>query len=98
MSVYFRKMHEGKWRTIELSDQDVETATIDYVKTQLRCMERCILNVNQLCDKSDKLKSLELSSDMKNHMALALMDKWLSPFHYFLDNRVEENLVKKDDL
>ena len=49
--VFFRKMHNNKWRTFEVTEGEVEQITNDYIRTSLRLMERCILNIERIDDR-----------------------------------------------
>jgi len=98
MSVYLRKMVGTRWKTIEVNDEDVEKITVEYFKKNMALMERCVLNTNLLLNKSEKLKALQLSPEMRDKMALALMDKMISPLHYAIENSVEESIAKDPDL
>lgn len=98
MSVYLRKMVGTRWKTIQVSDEEVENITKDYFRKNLVLMERCILNVNLMCEKSEKLKSAQLTHEMRDKMAISLMDKMVSPLHYAIENYVEDNLSKETDL
>ena len=97
MPVYFRKMVGTRWKTIEVTDAEIETVTREYFLSNLGLMERCLLNVSKMVEKSEKLKSLQLSTETRDKLAISLIDKMVTPLHFAIENYVENKLLKDAD-
>jgi hypothetical protein len=93
-NIYFRKMVGNRWKTLEVSPEEIESVIKHYFIDNLMLMERCFLNTEIFLNKSEKLQGKNITPGMKEKMALLLMEKMITPLHFAIENYVEEGISK----
>ena len=96
MSVYVNRNVKNRWEKIEVTDAEIADITKRNFVANMNIAIDCVANVRKAMPASKRLEGQNLSAELIDGVALALIEKMTKPLHYDVENYVDEKLAKEN--